>query len=80
MDDCSRNKEKLEDFLYKKINSKTITFLELTKKFGVNFVVTGTNLTKRQTDYFNVDNYPNMNVIDALIISSCIPLYINYNI
>lgn len=74
MDDCSRNKEKLEDFLYKKINSKTITFLELTKKFGVNFVVTGTNLTKRQTDYFNVDNYPNMNVIDALIISSCIPL------
>lgn len=74
MDDCSRNKEKLEEFLYKKINSKTITFLELTKKFGVNFVVTGTNLTKRQTDYFNVDNYPNMNVIDALIISSCIPL------
>ena len=74
MDNCSRNKEKLEDFLYKKINSKTITFLELTKKFGVNFVVTGTNLTKRQTDYFNVDNYPNMNVIDALIISSCIPL------
>jgi predicted acylesterase/phospholipase RssA len=74
MDDCSRNKEKLQDFLYKKINSKTITFLELTKKFGVNFVVTGTNLTKRQTDYFNVDNYPNMNVIDALIISSCIPL------
>ena len=74
MDDCSRNKKKLEEFLYKKINSKTITFLELTKKFGVNFVVTGTNLTKRQTDYFNVDNYPNMNVIDALIISSCIPL------
>lgn len=74
IDDCTRNKEKLEDFLYKKINRKTITFLELTKKFGVNFVVTGTNLTKRQTDYFNVDNYPNMNVIDALIISSCIPL------
>ena len=74
LDDCSRNKKILEDSLFKKIKKKSITFLELTKKFGVNFVVTGSNLTTRKTDYFNVDTYPEMNVIDALLISSCIPL------
>jgi|TARA_Y100000389_G_scaffold181485_1_gene197135 NTE family protein len=74
LDDCSRNKKILEDSLFKKIKQESITFLELTKKFGVNFVVTGSNLTTRETDYFNVDTYPEMNVIDALLISSCIPL------
>ena len=74
IDDCSRNKKLLEEYLFKKINQKQITFLEFTKKFGINFVVTGTNLTTRKTDYFNVDNFPDMNVIDALLISSCIPL------
>ena len=71
IDDCSRNKKLLEEYLFKKINQKQITFLEFTKKFGINFVVTGTNLTTRKTDYFNVDNFPDMNVIDALLISSC---------
>ena len=82
IDDCNRNKQILEDFLLKKINKKTITFLELTKKYGINFIVTGSNLTTRQVDYFNVNNTPNMNIIDALLISSCIPLVykpITYN-
>ena len=82
IDDCSRNKKILEEYLSKKINKNKITFLEFTKKFGINLIVTGTNLTTRQTDYFNVDNYPDMNVIDALLISSCIPLIykpIEYN-
>lgn len=74
LDDSSRNKNFLEDCLYKKINKKKITFLEFTKKFGINFVITGSNLTNRETDYFNVDNFPDMNVIDAILISSCVPL------
>ena len=82
IDDCNRNRKILEDFLFKKINKKNITFLELTKKYGINFIVTGSNLTTRQVDYFNVNTTPNMNIIDALLISSCIPLIykpITYN-
>ena len=78
----NKNKEILEKYLEKKINQKSITFIDFTKKFGVNFIITGTNLTKRKLDYFNVDDNPNMNVIDALLITSCIPIVykpITYN-
>jgi predicted acylesterase/phospholipase RssA len=82
LDDSLRNRSFFEECLYKKINKKEITFLEFTKKFGINLVITGSNLTNRETDYFNVDNFPEMNVIDAILISSCVPLVykpIKYN-
>lgn len=74
LNDGSKNKELLEKYLEKKINQKSITFIEFSKKFGINLIITGSNLTKRKLEYFNVNNYPNMNIIDALLITSCIPI------
>ena len=73
IDDCSRNKEILEKYLFKKIQKKSITFIEFTKKYSINFIVTGSNLITRELNYFNVNDYPEMNIIDALLITSCIP-------
>lgn len=73
INNCSKNKEILEKYLSKKIKEKSITFIEFTKKYGINFIVTGSNLTTRKTIYFNVNDYPEMNIIDALLITSCIP-------
>jgi|TARA_B110000259_G_scaffold185424_1_gene234429 predicted acylesterase/phospholipase RssA len=74
LNDTSQNKEILEKYLDKKINQKSITFIEFSKKFGVNLIITGSNLTKRRLEYFNINEYPNMNIIDALLITSCIPI------
>lgn len=82
IDDGSNNKETLEKYLNKKIQVNEITFIEFTKKFGINLVITGSNLTTHETDYFSIDTFPNMNIIDALLITSCIPLIykpIEYN-
>ena len=82
IDDCSKNKTILKKYLYKKIQLNEITFIEFTKKFGVNLVITGSNLTTRQIDYFNIDNTPNMDIIEALLITSCLPIIykpITYN-
>ena len=82
IDNTDRNKDILKKYLIKKTKLNDITFIEFAKKYGLNFTITGTNLTTRNTDYFNVDNFPNMSMIDALVITSCIPLIykpIQYN-
>ena len=82
IDNTDRNKDILKKYLIKKTKLNDITFIEFAKKYGLNFTKTGTNLTTRNTDYFNVDNFPNMSMIDALVITSCIPLIykpIEYN-
>ena len=82
IDNTDRNKDILKKYLIKKTKLNDITFIEFAKKYGLNFTITGTNLTTRNTDYFNVDNFPNMSMIDALVITSCIPLIykpIEYN-
>jgi predicted acylesterase/phospholipase RssA len=79
-------KEKLNGFVSienDEIHQKTIikdddiTFLEFSKKYGVNLVISGTNLTKRNTDYFSISNEPNMSVITALMITTCMPIIYN---
>jgi len=82
IDNTDRNKDILKKYLIKKTKLNDITFIEFAKKYGLNFTITGTNLTTRNTDYFNVDNFPNMSMLDALVITSCIPLIykpIEYN-
>ena len=82
IDNTDRNKDILKKYLIKKTKLNDITFIEFAKKYGLNFTITGTNLTTRNTDYFNVDNFPNMSMIDALVITRCIPLIykpIEYN-
>jgi len=59
-----------------------ITFMELYKKTKVKLVITGTNLTTGKLEYFNYETTPDMSVILANEISSCIPCYftpIKYN-
>ena len=82
IDDSSINKNILEKYLFKKINQNDITFIEFTKKFGKNLIITGSNLTTRELDYFNINTSPNMSVITALLITSCVPMIykpITYN-
>jgi predicted acylesterase/phospholipase RssA len=82
IDNTNKNKEILKKYLYKKTELNDITFIEFTKKYGLNLIITGTNLTTRETDYFNINNNPEMSIIDALVITSCLPLIykpIEYN-
>lgn len=74
IDNTDKNKEVLEKYLLKKTKKKEMTFIEFTKKFGKNFIITGTNITKNKLEYFSIDTYPNMNIITALLITSCVPI------
>lgn len=73
MDDGSKNEHILRKYLYSKINLNSITFIEFAKKFGYNLIITGANLDTHKTDYFSVDTFPEMDIIQALLITSCIP-------
>lgn len=56
-----------------KFISRTTTFAELHFKTGKHIVVVGTNLSDQCTEYFDHNMYPDMQIIDALIISISIP-------
>ena len=56
---------------YKKC--KDITFLELYKKTGIHFTVTGSELLKYNCVNFNHETEPDMKVLTALRITSAIP-------
>ena len=82
IDDCKKNKEVFTKYLKLKTDLEDITFIDFTKKFGLNLIITGSNLTTHNLDYFNVDNTPTMSIINALLITSCLPLIykpIQYN-
>jgi len=68
-------------FKHKDID-ENITFIELYKKTKIKLVITGTNLTTGNLEYFNYETTPDMSVILANEISACIPCYftpIRYN-
>lgn len=72
----------LEKILYNKLKVNDISFIDLSKRSGKELIVSTTNITKQQIEYFSLDNTPNMSVIEALLMSSNIPLIfnkINYN-
>lgn len=82
IDNCDNNKNILKKYLKQKIDLEDITFIEFTKKFGFNLTLTGSNITTHSLDYFNIDNTPDMSIIQALLITSCIPFIykpIKYN-
>tara|TARA_Y100001970_G_scaffold293404_1_gene439985 strand:+ start:2085 stop:2939 length:855 start_codon:yes stop_codon:yes gene_type:complete len=74
IDDSKKNENILRKYLYAKVNLDSITFIEFAKKFGYNLIITGTNLDTQNTDYFSVNTFPNMDVVQALLITSCIPI------
>ena len=73
IDDGSKNENLLRKYLYSKTNLNSITFIEFAKKFGYNLIITGANLDTQDTDYFSVDTFPDMDIVLALLITSCIP-------
>jgi predicted acylesterase/phospholipase RssA len=52
-----------------------ITFEDLYKKTGIEYVVTGTNLNRRKTFFYSELLTPKMKIVDALRISMSIPGY-----
>lgn len=52
---------------------ESITFKELNKKTGKDLRITGTNISKKQGEIFSKKTTPDMNIIDAIKISTCIP-------
>lgn len=75
--DGSNIVEFLERMLYKKLKVRDITFLEMTKILGKNFVVCVSNLTKETEEFMSVDTHPNMSVIKAIRASCSIPYLFN---
>ena len=72
------NGEKILDLIRKVtkkvIGKEEVTFLELTKITGKNLIVAVSNINKRTTEFFSVENEPNMNVSTALRMSISIPI------
>lgn len=60
--------------LYHKLKVKDITFLELAKNTGKNFVVCVANLTKHKEEYWCVDTTPSMSVVKAIRASCSLPI------
>jgi len=71
--------EKFKAWLYKLIAAKTgnaaITFRQMAAAGYRDLFVTGTNITKQQLVVFSKNNYPDMQVADAVRISMSVPFY-----
>jgi len=51
-----------------------ISFMELSKKTGVNLYVSCTKVSDGSNIIFNINNYPDVSVFDAVAASMCIPI------
>lgn len=59
-----------------------MTLLDLYIRYKKELVVTAYNITKHTCEYISHKNYPEMRCIDAVVLSSCVPLYfipVEYN-
>lgn len=55
--------------------SPLITFSQFYKKYNKNLVIVGANVSKHKTEYFSVESYPNLKIIEAIRISISIPFF-----
>ncbi len=72
----------LEQMFELKGFNKNITFDEFYNKTKKNLIITGVCINEKICHYFNHNNYPKMEIIDAIRISTSIPLYftpVQYN-
>lgn len=73
---CSLDYLKLfRGYIKEKFNQDDLTFLELSKKTGINLYVSATNISNGNNVNFNVNNTPNISVIEAVSASMCIPIF-----
>lgn len=63
----------LEALLKKKGLTPNTTFMDLAKCTGKHLVVCVANLSKSETEYFSVDSYPNVPVVEAVRMSCSLP-------
>lgn len=63
----------VQSHIMRRLSKGDCTFKELYKLMGVNFVVTGTNVTKGCTEVFSRATTPNMQVATAVRISMSVP-------
>lgn len=68
-------KKILTTFIKSKNLSVDITFKDLYNLTNKLLIITGTNLTKKQGEFFSYLTTPNMKLIDAIRISTSIPFY-----
>lgn len=66
--------EGFRDYIKEVYNQDDITFLELSKKTGVNLYVSATRVDNGANVIFNVNDTPNISVFKAVGASTCIPL------
>lgn len=64
----------LSSVLYEKLKLKDVTFLDLAKHTGKDFIVCVANLTKEREEFWSVDTTPNMSVIKAIKTSCSLPI------
>lgn len=64
----------MEEFFKKKNLDPTITFIQLHEKLDKELIITGTDLNERKTIYFGPHTTPNMEIREAVRISTTIPL------
>jgi len=55
-------------------NQDDITFLDLTKKTGINLYISVSEVNTGTNVIFNVNDYPNVSVLDAIGASMCLPI------
>lgn len=55
--------------------NENISFAELAKITGVNFIVVASNITKKDIEYFGLDDNTTLSVADAICASCTIPLF-----
>ena len=63
----------IKKYIKEKYSMDDITFIELSKMTGVNIYVSTTRINDGKNIIFNVNDYPNVSVLDAIAASMSIP-------
>lgn len=64
----------IRNYIKEIYNQDDMTFLELTKKTGINLYISVTEVNTISNVIFNVNDYPNVSVFDAIGASMCLPI------
>jgi len=64
----------IKKYIKEKYDMDDITFIQLSKMTGVNVYVSTTRINDGKNIIFNVNDYPNVSVLDAIAASMCIPI------
>ena len=64
----------IKEYIKEKYDMDDITFIQLSKLTGVNVYVSTTKINDGNNYIFNVNDTPNISVIDAVAASMCIPI------